>query len=122
MQELIARYIEAYNSKDVAGMVSVLSDDVTFENISSSSDTLTLIGKQDFEAQARQVLPLFSEREQRVDSLTVENDRAVAEISYRATVAHDLPNGWKAGQQITLRGVSVFERKDGKLYRISDYS
>lgn len=122
MQELIATYIKAYNSNDVSGMLSVLSDDVKFENVSNSGSTLALIGKQDFEAQARQALPVFSEREQRVKSLTVEDDRAVAEISYRATVAQDLPNGWKAGQQIALRGVSVFERKDSKIHRISDYS
>lgn len=122
MRELITRYIDAYNRKDVAGMVFVLSDDVTFENVSNSGSTLTLTGKQDFEAQARQVLPVFSEREQRVVSLTVEGNRAVAEISYQATVAHNLPNGWQAGQQIILRGVSVFEGKDDKIYRISDYS
>lgn len=37
MSELIKAYIEAYNARDVPGMLALLDDKVVFENISSHS-------------------------------------------------------------------------------------
>lgn len=54
--------------------------------------------------------------------MVLNTDSAAVEIDYQATLAQDLPNGRKAGEQLTLRGVSVFESQDGRIMRISDYS
>ncbi|GAB3577511.1 hypothetical protein GCM10027578_45320 [Spirosoma luteolum] len=122
MKDLIEAYLNAYNRKDVAGMLAVVHDDIRFENVSNSGTSMTLTGKQALEQQAEQFLAVFSERNQAITSLIVAGNRAAAEIDYRATVAQDLPNGWKANQSITLHGVSIFESRDGRLCRISDYS
>ena len=34
----------------------------------------------------------------------------------------DLPNGWKGGQQINLRGASFFELRDGLIGALTDIS
>ena len=39
----------------------------------------------------------------------VELCRTMVEIDYTATVAADLPNGWKAGQQLAFTGASYFK-------------
>jgi len=122
VKDLIEAYLNAYNRKDIAGMLAVVHDDIRFENVSNSGASMMLTGKQALEQQAEQFLPVFSERNQAITSLIVAGNRAAAEIDYRATVAQDLPNGWKANQSITLRGVSIFESRDGRLCRISDYS
>ena len=41
---------------------------------------------------------------------------------FEATPAVDLPIGWKAGQQIRLRGVSFFALRDGLIAAIRDFS
>ena len=46
----------------------------------------------------------------------------MVEIDYAATVAADLPNGWKAGQELAFRGASYFELSDGLISRIIDES
>ncbi len=122
LKQLIDAYIGAYNKKDVPGMLAVLHDDIRFENVSSTGGTLILTGKQAFGEQATQVAPLFSTRRQEIVTQIIADDRAAIEIKYSAVVAQDLPNGLKANQQIELRGVSIFEGKDGKISRISDYS
>ncbi|PRY36569.1 ketosteroid isomerase-like protein [Spirosoma oryzae] len=122
MNDLINAYIQAYNRKDVPGMLAVLHDDIRFENVSNTGSTMTLTGKQAFGEQATQVVPLFSTRRQEIVTKIIADDRAAIEIKYSAVVAQDLPNGWKANQQIELRGVSIFESSDGKISRISDYS
>lgn len=122
LKQLIDAYVDAYNRKDVPGMLAVLHDDIRFENVSNSGGTLALTGKQAFGEQATQVVPLFSTRRQEIVTQIITDDRAAIELAYSAVVAQDLPNGWKANQQIELQGVSIFEGKDGKISRISDYS
>lgn len=122
LKQLINAYVDAYNRKDVPGMLAVLHNDIRFENVSNTGGTMTLTGKQAFGEQATQVLPFFSTRRQEIVTKIIADDRAAIEIKYSAVVAQDLPNGWKANQQIELRGVSIFESSDGKISRISDYS
>lgn len=76
----------------------------------------------EFAALARQSLAFFSERRQVVESFSVDGDRAVASIAFRAVVASDLPNGLKRGQVLHLRGRSEFEFRDGAIARITDVS
>ena len=44
------------------------------------------------------------------------------DIVYEGVLAVDLPNGMKAGEELRINGCSEFEFKDGKIYRITDFS
>ena len=44
------------------------------------------------------------------------------DIYYEGVLAVDFPNGMKAGKVLRLNGQSEFEFKDGKIYRITDFS
>ncbi|WP_266365656.1 nuclear transport factor 2 family protein [Tellurirhabdus rosea] len=122
MEEAIQRYIEAYNAKDVPAMLALLDDEIIFENVSNSAGITRTTTRQAFEQLARQSLPYFSERRQAVRFAVLSDSAAAVEIDYRATVAQDLPNGLTSGQSLQLRGVSIFEMRNGKFTRISDYS
>lgn len=122
MKEAIQAYIEAYNSKNVEAMLALVDDEVIFENVSNSSGIITTKTKQDFEKLASQSLGYFIERKQVVRFSVMSVISAAVEIDYRAVLAQDLPNGMRAGQELQLRGVSIFEMKRGKFTRISDYS
>lgn len=118
----IEAYIDAYNAIDVDGMLACLAEDVHFQNISAGEVNAETHGRSAFEELARMGAAAFSSRRQTVTHAITVADRTMATIDYRATVAADLPNGWKAGQSVAFSGASYFELKDGRIARIVDES
>ena len=121
-RQQIEHYLQAYNAFDVAGMLRDLHPEVTFENIADGEVTLSLQGIDAFRRQAEQAAQLFRQREQRIEGLRFEDDRAEVAIDYRGTLAVDLPNGLKAGDELKLKGKSVFRFEDGRIIHIQDIS
>ncbi len=120
--EIINRYISCYNAKDIDGMLDCVTDDVIFENISNTGQSMRLEGKTAMEDVARLSGNAFSYRRQKILSFISDGNTASAEVSFEAKAAVDLPNGTKAGEMIHLRGASFFELRNGLLCRIADYS
>lgn len=118
----IRAYIDAYNRKDVAGMLACLSDDVVFRNLSGGEVTAETAGKAAFADLAAFGATAFSERCQTVVHAITVADRTLVEIAYAATVAQDLPNGWKAGQALDFAGTSAFRVENGLIAEIVDQS
>ncbi|MEO0912815.1 MAG: nuclear transport factor 2 family protein [Pseudomonadota bacterium] len=118
----IDAYIRAYNAKDVDGMMRCLAEDVRFENHSSGEVTAEADGRAAFEEMARFGAAAFETREQVVTHAITVADTTLAEISYRAVVAEDLPNGWTKGQALAFEGASLFVVREGKIVRLVDQS
>lgn len=122
LDDVIARYIQSYNARDIDGMLDCVTDDVVFENISNSSGSMRLDGKD----MMRQVADLsgnaFSYRRQRLINVVTGAGKAAAEIEFEGKAAVDLPNGVKAGETVKVRGASFFEFRGNLLCRIADYS
>lgn len=119
---LIDRYLNAYNSLDVEHMMDVMHQDIEFKNIAGGEVTARASGANEFRALAEESKRLFSWRKQRVLKYEPNDDGASIEVDYTGTLAADLPNGMKAGQTIRLKGQSEFVFRDGKIYRLTDYS
>lgn len=119
---LIDRYINAYNAFDIEGMLALVSPDVRFENYSGDQLTASANGVDEFRHLAERAKSLFSEREQRVISLEVNQDVAVAEIAFRGRLAADIPGGPAAGTILELQGKSQFSFRDGRITKIIDRS
>lgn len=122
MQRLIERYLSAYNTFDIQGMLDVLDEDIRFLNIAQGVVTTETQGIPDFRALAEQSVQIFSERRQTIRRIEFTQGGAEVEIDYEATLAVDLPNGMKAGEVLQLQGKSVFQKKGEKLVRIEDHS
>lgn len=122
MKDLIDRYLVAYNSFNVDGMLSLLSQDVRFENYSGDQLTAATSGINEFKQLAEKSKLLFSEREQRITSLKFGHDTAVAIIAYRGKLAADIPNGPSAGTTLDLQGISEFSFSNGQITKIVDRS
>ena len=122
LDDVIARYIQSYNARDIDGMLDCVTDDVVFENISNSGGSMRLDGKD----MMRQVAELsgnaFSYRRQRLINMVSGGGKAAAEIEFEGKAAVDLPNGVKAGETVKVRGASFFEFRGNLLCRIADYS
>jgi len=119
---IVARYIDAYNRMNVQAMLDCLSDDVRFINRSNGETTNETHGIEAFRALAEQGVQLFAEREQTILDCIAIDDRAAVRIGYRAKVKTDLPNGWKAGQEIEMTGTSFFVISEGKISEVIDAS
>lgn len=122
LPNIIARYISAYNDMDVSGMLDCLAEGVEFKNISGGQVDTHITSKKEFESLASMGISAFESRHQSVvQSISVSN-LTLVKIDYKATVANDLPNGWKAGQALNFSGASAFEITGDKISKIIDES
>lgn len=121
-KELIDRYLVAYNSFDIDGMLVLLSSDVCFENYSGGQLTDATNGIDEFRELAEKSKSIFSEREQRITKLTLSENSAVADIAYRGQLAADIPGGHSSGTVLDLQGQSEFSFNGGRISKVVDRS
>jgi len=121
-EQIISNYIKAYNNFDIRQMVADFDNSVVFENRSNGAVTLTLKGINAFTGQATQAVDLFSKRTQTILSFKHEENSSEIEISYHAQLAMDLPNGMKKGEELQLKGKSVFTFSGNKIIGLTDIS
>ena len=103
-------------------MLALLSPDVDFENYSDGQLTVSTSGIDKFRQLAEQSKSLFSEREQRIIQLTLDQNSATADIAYRGRLAADVPDRPTAGTVLELQGQSEFSFKDGRISKLVDRS
>jgi len=121
-EDIINRYIQSYNDRDIEGMLDCVTEDVIFENISNASQSMRLEGREQMGEVARLSGNAFSYRRQRMINLIIGEGKASAEIEFEGKAAVDLPNGVRAGETVKIRGASFFEFRGRLLSRIADYS
>ena len=121
-EDIINRYIQSYNERDIDGMLDCVTEDVVFENISNAGQSMKFEGRDVMGRVAELSGNAFSYRRQRMTNLVVGSGKAAAEIEFEGKAAVDLPNGVKAGEMVRIRGASFFEFRGRLLCRIADYS
>jgi len=121
-QHLIERYIAAYNSFDIEGMAAVLSAGIRFDNIAQGTTTHETVGIDAFRTLATSSAAMFSRRRQTVLALEFDPDQVIANIVFEGTLAVDVPDGPKAGSQVTMAGSSTFRFDGEKIGSIVDRS
>lgn len=121
-KEQIENYVSSYNTFDVEGMIRDLSPEIVFENISNGELTHQTKGIEAFREQATAAKAYFSSRRQIIRSWKFDEEVVTIDIEYEATLAQDFPNGLKAGDQLKLKGQSVFTFVDGSIVKIQDRS
>lgn len=121
-EDVIDRYISAYNSFDVLGMISTLTPDVRFEHYVGDERTSESFGREEFQRLAEHAVTLFTEREQHITEMKFGRHTVTAHIEYHGRLALDPPDGLHAGDIVELRGTTEFTFHDGKISRIVDRS
>ena len=122
-ERIIRNYIEGYNQFDVDKMVADLHENITFENIQDGEVNMSLTGKAAFRRQAEQAKTYFTNRRQVIKSIAHSGEETKIEIDYYAVLAIDFPNGLKKGQELHLKGESVFKFSGSdKVIKLTDIS
>ena len=119
---IIEEYLSAYNSFDIERMLDSVHRDVEFKNVSGGEVNAEANGIEELRKMAEQSRKLFSSRQQSIISFEDQGDIIIVGIKFEAILALDLPTGGKAGDSMNLVGTSIFEFRDGLLWRITDYS
>ena len=119
---VIESYIAAYNAFDVEGMLAFIHPKVVFKNITGDEVNAQATGVDELRALAEQSKSLFSSRCQEITGFNSVGDAATVDIKFEGVLAADLPNGMKAGDTLRLTGRSEYQFREGKLYRITDFS
>ncbi|XHR93586.1 nuclear transport factor 2 family protein [Mucilaginibacter sp. UC70_90] len=119
---IITNYVKAYNNFDVEDMLKNLAPSVKFQNISNGDVDMELDGIAAFRSQAEQATELFERREQIIRSFKHTGNKTEIAIDYNAILAADLPNGLKQGDELNLKGCSIFAFDGDKIVGIMDIS
>jgi ketosteroid isomerase-like protein len=118
--ELVRRYIDAYNRFDIDAMCALLTPAIRFEHYTSGALAAEASGLSAFRALAETGAALFAQREQRLTALRIDGDHAFAAIAFQGTLAADVPGGPPAGTVLTMDGSSVFTFDQRRISKIVD--
>jgi hypothetical protein len=121
-EQIVRKYIDAYNRFDIDAMLALMSEDVRFSNIAGGKINGETAGKRELEQLARQSAELFRTRTQWLKSINVTGEKVITEIDFSAVLAKDMPNGLKTGDAISMQGKSEFVLKGGLIASIVDES
>ena len=119
---LIEEYLNAYNSFDVDAMVELVDPEIEFRNVSGGDVDTSAIGQDEFRELAQQSVFLFSSRKQTATKFEAEGEVVSVDIDFTGTLATDIPDGMRAGDELRVTGRSEFVFRDEKIYRLTDYS
>lgn len=87
------RHLDACNRKDVAALVACVDDAIVFENVSNSSQSLKIEGRDAFAKLAAQAAALFESRNQSVRTAVVDGKLIrITGLSQPASKGHRQPH------------------------------
>lgn len=121
LREVVRKYISAYNDFDIDTMMECFSDECKFTSMVSGHHTITAEGKPQLRELAAQSAAYFLERTQNVTNWIFSDNQAAIEVEYKSMLKRDLPNGLKAGEELNIRGVSIFRFENDKIIELTDY-
>ena len=121
-EQVVYKYIAAYNNFDTETMLSLFHPECRFENYSGDQLTASAAGLSELGQMMEQGKEVFSSRTQTVTEFSSEGETVVINIDYAGKLKIDLPNGLKAGDDLILQGRSEFEFQDGLIKSLKDYS
>jgi hypothetical protein len=121
-EKIISNYIEGYNQFNIEKMVTDLDENMTFKNIQNGETNMALNGLTEFKLQAEQAKSYFKTRTQTIKTFNHLGNETEIEIDYYAVLGIDFPNGLKSGQELNLKGKSVFKFSGHKIIELTDIS
>lgn len=121
-ENLIQRYVRAYNDFDIDGMLATMHPECTFQNVSGGEVNAAASGTAQLRALAERSKELFSSRFQKITAFHHDDDAVNVDVDYEGVLRVDIPGGPRAGESLRLAGKSVFRFRDGLIHALTDYS
>lgn len=119
---IFQRYLLAYNSFDVNGMLEMLSDEVNFANYSNGVMTASASNKCEFKELANKGKWIFDERKQEIVSMRPLENGLEAKIRFLGKLSDEVAKEVHSGHYVEIYGTSKVEFRDRKIVRLVDRS
>lgn len=120
--DLVERYVTLSNHDDIDGVLACCADNVMFETVMNPRGSMRLQGKDQVREVLAGTMTAFKDRSHRLASIIVQDNRVAAETVFTGTALADLGDGVKLGDQVAIRGSTIFEIENDLIARITDYS
>ncbi|MFC7292040.1 nuclear transport factor 2 family protein [Hirschia litorea] len=120
--DLIERYVTLSNHDDIDGVLACCANNVMFETVMNPRGSMRLQGKDQVREVLAGTMAAFKDRSHRLASIIVDGNRVAAETVFTGTALAELGDGVMPGDQVAIRGATIFEVENGLIVRICDYS
>ena len=117
-EKMFREYAAAWSTHDVEKMLSFFTDDCAYENLARSQ---TYNGKDEVRAWAKASFDAMPDFRLDIKSLFASGDWLACEWVMTGTQTGSLPNLPATGKSFSVRGSTIAELKNGKIWRNSDY-
>lgn len=117
-QRLVEQEAAGWSSGNLEQLLSVFTDDVTYEDIPLG---LVFHGKEELRAFAKGFFNGFPDLKAAIVTTVVNGDRGASEWTFAGTQTGDMPNMPASNKRMDLRGMSTYEFASGKIKRKIDY-
>lgn len=110
-------WFSAWTSRDVDKLVSLFTDDCTFEDVPNGVHH----GKQEVEELVRNTYEMVPDLHLEIRDVWIGDSWFVAEWQATGTNAGDFPGIPASNNRFRMRGTSVLVLREGKIHRYSSY-
>jgi len=117
---IIRKYIDCYNSFDISGMLSFLSDDIHFTYVSAGMVTAQVSGKTAFEQYAVNAAKRFSVRETIIKSVDMDIDCIEVIVGHYAVLSTCAVNDSFGARYLSTTGLSKFVFEGDVIVELSE--
>ena len=112
---MVEGFAEAFNRRDIEGIVARFTDDATYDDLFYGE----AVGHDGLRALFTRMLGEAAEAEWTLDTMVASPGVEIAEWTFRLTVSEAVPRS--SGRTVSIRGVSVFELRDGRCCAYREY-
>lgn len=109
------RFAEAFNQRDVDALLACFTDDATYADLLLGE----VAGRQALRALFERMMHETAEVDWGLDRVVPADTVEMAEWTFRIVIGEAVPRS--AGRTMSLRGVSVFELRDGRCRAYREY-
>ena len=121
MKEIVQKYFSAYNDFDIETMMSYMHNDCIFESRTDGLLTFSTKSKHSYRQICMVAKNNYKFRKQIIEAFTPKEDGLEVDSYFKATLAMDLVGVGKKDEQISFETKSLFQFKNGLIYKIVNY-
>ena len=113
---LVERFAEAFNRRDVDGLLSLFTEDGTYRDLFYGPHSGQPALRRMFERMFRE----GRDYRWHMDAIVMDARRAAAEWTFGYTATAAVPRS--EGRRVRMAGMSIFDLEDGKIHAYREYS
>ena len=113
---LIERFAEAFNRRDVDGLLACFTEDATYRDLFYGPHTGQVALRGMFERMFRE----GRDYRWQMDAIVMDAGRAAAEWTFGYTATAAVPRS--EGRRVRMSGMSIFDLEDGRIRDYREYS